>query len=73
MIKHGFTDKDNKITITDMSVTYTNELEELLKIETDDEGGGTFYKIKTECWSFDTIEELMQVVNDFKSKIIENE
>ena len=73
MIKHGFPNKDNKVTITDMSITYTNELEELLKISTDDEGGGTFYKIKSEGWSFDSIEELMQVIDDFKSKVIEND
>lgn len=57
----------NEIVRCLIEVTYSNSLDEILTVSTASEGGGMFYKIETEKWSFDTVEEMIDVLNDFKN------
>ena len=36
-----------------------------ITIETRDGGGGKFYNIKTDGWSFDSTEQITHLINDF--------
>lgn len=46
-----------------------NSLEDqFLTIKTDNGGGGDYFVIETERWAFDSIDELVEVLNKFKEK-----
>jgi hypothetical protein len=57
-----------------LEMTYTQEAdcctseEQYLTIKTDNGGGGDFFVIETKRWAFDTIEELISTLNEFKEK-----
>lgn len=65
-----------KAEIEEMQVTYTqdndscdtNSFPQQLKVSTDDAGGGKFIVISTERWAIDSIDELIEILNDFKLK-----
>jgi hypothetical protein len=67
---------DEEIAISDIQAIYVqksdsnddNEFQEL-KIRTQDSGGGNYFAIKTERWSFDDVDELIKVLKDFKNRI----
>lgn len=65
--------KANLLTQT-LEMTYTQEAdcctteEQYLTIKTDNGGGGDFFVIETKRWAFDTIEELISTLNEFKAK-----
>lgn len=67
----------NQVLIEKLSCTYTQDNDcveseengQQLNIETREGGGGIFYHIKTTGWSFNTIEELNEVINNFIEKI----
>jgi hypothetical protein len=42
--------------------------DQFLTIKTDNGGGGDFYVIETERWAFDSIDELVELINKFKEK-----
>jgi hypothetical protein len=42
--------------------------DQFLTIKTDNGGGGDFYVIETERWAFDSIDELVELINRFKEK-----
>ena len=42
--------------------------EQYLTIKTDNGGGGDFYVIETKRWAFDTVEEIIELLNQFKEK-----
>ena len=42
--------------------------DQFLTIKTDNGGGGDFYVIETERWAFDSIDELVEIINKFKEK-----
>jgi hypothetical protein len=42
--------------------------DQFLTIKTDNGGGGDFYVIETERWAFDSIDELVELINKFKDK-----
>lgn len=44
------------------------DLGQFLKIKTADGGGGDFFIIETERWSFDNIEEFIRLLYIFKEK-----
>lgn len=44
------------------------DLGQFLKIKTADGGGGDFFIIETERWSFDNIEEFIRILYIFKEK-----
>jgi len=41
---------------------------EFLKIEAKDSGGGMFYEINTQMWSVDSLDDLIEIINDFKQR-----
>ena len=59
-----------------LKVTFTQEndcmessdLGQYLNIHTEDGGGGDYYVMDTERWAFDSIDELIEVLNQFKEK-----
>ena len=57
-----------------LEITYTQESdcctieEQYLTIKTDNGGGGDFFVIETKRWAFDTIDELIEILNKFKEK-----
>ena len=57
-----------------LEMTYTQEAdcctteEQYLTIKTDNGGGGDFYVIETKRWAFDTVEEIIELLNQFKEK-----
>jgi hypothetical protein len=65
-----------KAEVEEMQVTYTQENDscdsssfpQQLELSTDDAGGGKFIVIKTERWAIDSIDELVEILNDFKLK-----
>jgi hypothetical protein len=60
--------------IEDISITYTQECDESsqdwqsLKMFTNDNGSGKFIVFQTERWAIDSIDELIEILNDFKLK-----
>lgn len=69
--------KDRQVLIDTISITYNQENDctevdegvQVLTLETRDGGGGKFIHLKSEGWSFDSIEELIAIIEDFKSRI----
>jgi hypothetical protein len=57
-----------------LEITFTQEAdcctleEQYLNIKTDNGGGGDFYVIETKRWAFDTVEEIIELLNQFKEK-----
>ena len=60
--------------IEEISITYTQECDESsqdwqsLKIFTSDNGAGKYIVFETERWAIDNIDELVEILNDFKLK-----
>lgn len=73
-IKLGYDPKTEEIHIEKMKVDYsqkcdqTSEHWQVLSIETEDNGGGAYFVIKTERWAFDKIQELIDTLEDFKRR-----
>ena len=42
---------------------------QLFEFSTDDAGGGVYYVIKTERWTFDDANDLIEVLNDFEKRV----
>lgn len=63
-----------KAEIEEISITYSQECDESsndwqsLKIFTNDNGAGKFIVFETERWAIDSIDELIEILNDFKLK-----
>jgi hypothetical protein len=65
-----------KAVIEGMSVTYTQDSDscdtsndnQQLDVFTEDGGGGKYMVLKTERWAIDSIDELIEILNDFKLK-----
>ena len=47
----------------------TNESINIIRIETEDCGGGNYFVIKTDRWAFDSIDEIINLINDFKREL----
>lgn len=43
-----------------------NESINIIRIETEDCGAGGYFVIKTDRWAFDSIDEIINLINDFK-------
>ena len=63
-----------KVEVEEMSVTYSQECDESsqdwqsIKMFTNDNGAGKFIVFQTERWAIDNIEELVEILNDFKTR-----
>lgn len=78
MLKYGFDAKDEEIKVEKITVVYNQEdhqsnlcINEHLTITVNDEGGGPFFVIKTSKWTFEKIEDLQKIFDDFKEKLNE--
>jgi phage pi2 protein 07 len=64
---------ENDITLEDIKAEYSqtadctedNDEPQVIKLETRNNGVAHFYHIKTDGWSFDNVDELVNLVNDF--------
>ncbi len=60
--------------IEDVKVTYTQECDESsqdiqeLKVFMEDNGAGKYIVFETERWAIDNIDELVEILNDFKTR-----
>ena len=72
IITEGLPDNDS-ILLDSIQMTYyqdndcveCSDIGQHITIETRDGGGGKFYHIKTDGWSFDSIEQITDLINDF--------
>ncbi len=75
LIPMGFPDGEQRITVGKVSAEYLQEADDTstdiqsLEISTEDGGGGTYFLLKTERWAFDSIDDLVNILNDFKKRI----
>jgi len=53
-----------KPTIASGEIVYNDGDFSLLHVKVLDEGGGSYFQIVTEGWAFDTIQELVEVLED---------
>jgi hypothetical protein len=65
--------KDGEVVITEINVTYSQESElsnefNDLKLSIDYAGAGFYFVMETERWAFDKIEDLENIIKDFKAK-----
>lgn len=75
LIPHDFAPE--KIGVTELLVSYCQEADsnaagddfQNLEVKTEDAGGGVFFVIKTDRWAFNDVDELINVLNDFKKRI----
>ena len=73
LIPNDFAPK--KVGVTEVTVSYCQDGDsnsgafQLLEVKTEDAGGGSFFVIKTERWAFDKIDDLINILNDFKKRI----
>ena len=76
-IKLGLPDEANKLTLSSVSAEYLQDADDSssnadiqsLQINTEDAGAGVYFVIKTERWAFDSIQELIDVLQDFQKKL----
>jgi hypothetical protein len=60
--------------VEDVTITYAQECDESsqewqsLKIFTSDNGAGKYIVFETERWAIDSIDELIEILNDFKTR-----
>jgi hypothetical protein len=63
-----------KAVIEEISITYSQECDESsqdwqsLKIFTNDNGSSKYIVFQTERWAIDSIDELIEILNDFKTR-----
>lgn len=77
-IPSGFPDKKNKLTLSCLSAVYTQLADEadesgngdqMFTISTEDAGAGIYYVVSTQRWAIDEIDDLIHILQDFKSKL----
>lgn len=73
-------DYENYVGISEMSITYIQEPDctedrdgdyQRLRIEARDGGGGFFLNLKTDSWSIEKSEDIVEIINDFKKRLNE--
>lgn len=76
-------DDGYEVALSEMSAKYVQNLDccqsdtdypndcQILTIETDNGGGGKFFRLRTgeAGWSFDEVEDFVTILNDFKQRI----
>jgi hypothetical protein len=60
-------DQEFKITFTQDKDCCTND-DQFITIKTQNGGGGDFFVIETQRWAFDSIEDLVRILYQFKNK-----
>ena len=73
-MKTKLTTNNMKAVIEEISITYSQECDESsqdwqsIKMFTSDNGTGKYIVFETERWAIDSIDELVEILNDFKLK-----
>jgi len=73
-IKTGYDPKAKSLHLQKIKVEYSQPCDQTsdnwqqLDIEIEDNGGGAYFVIKTERWAFDSIQELIDTLTDFKNR-----
>ena len=63
-----------KAVIEEISITYSQECDESsqdwqsIKMFTNDNGAAKYIVFETERWAIDSIDELIEILNDFKTR-----
>jgi hypothetical protein len=63
--------------LSKVSVEYMQDADSMstetqfLELSTENAGGGSYFILKTERWAFDNTDELISVLNDFRTRILE--
>ena len=65
--KPSIIDQEFKITFTQDKDCCTND-DQFITIKTQNGGGGDFFVIETQRWAFDSIEDLVRILYQFKNK-----
>jgi hypothetical protein len=65
--------KENEVAIEGLLTRYSQQDDDSdgyqdIEFSTGDKGGGKYFIIKTERWAFDTIDEFIQLLQDFKKR-----
>lgn len=74
-IKPNLIPENDEVSISDAYVVYAQQCDlhsnnyQNLKISMEDSGGGFYYIIETERWAINDIDELINVLTDFKNRI----
>lgn len=75
LLTTGFPSTQQPVAVNKVSVEYTQEADsnsdglQFLEVSTEDAGAGVYYVLKTERWSFDDPQELIDILNDFKKRL----
>ena len=72
-IKFGYDPKNEMVHVEKLKVCYaqpcdSGDAHQFIEVETEDSGAGAYFVIKTDRWAFDDIQELIDTLNDFKSR-----
>ncbi len=73
-MRSNLTINNMKAVIEEISITYSQECDESsqdwqsIKIFTSDNGTGKYIVFETERWAIDNIDELVEILNEFKLK-----
>jgi hypothetical protein len=73
-LRSNLTINNMKAVIEEISITYSQECDESsqdwqsIKIFTSDNGTGKYIVFETERWAIDNIDELVEILNEFKLK-----
>jgi len=76
-IEYGTPTAGSEVSIYEFSAKYIQERDDCdsgddlqeLSIITQDAGGGVYYVIETQRWSFNDVNELVAVIEDFKNRL----
>jgi len=75
MINTGFFSESSPIAVESVKVNYWQDADtnshdsQSLELSTEEGGGGIYFVLKTERWAFDNIEEFVNVLQDFQSRL----
>lgn len=73
-ITKEYPDKSEEIVVNKITVNYSQsnemetETEDNLELTIDHQGAGFYFVMKTDRWAFNDIDELVQLLKDFKKK-----
>ena len=67
--------EEHKVKLDGVKAIYTQDGDgnasdlQILRVSSNDCGGGPYFVIKTKRWAFDSIGELVKILEDFKTRI----
>jgi hypothetical protein len=84
MVKRLFMDivkkNNDSVELFSLSAIYTQEADSCsnktcheLELKTDDAGGGRYYVLSTERWAFESVDEIVGIIEDFLKRVKDGE